>query len=294
MRRVGVELLRAVMYLMAPLLLVGTWLVGRFTGEKSKPRMIHTLLRNRLKNIYFGFGRPAYRSAHELVHAGDLFERNPPAPALGAPSAPGLRDVIVVDNFYEDPDAVRAYALSLPYVAYATGLGIPFWFSSALEVDDNPLKGKGGRLLTPALYERMCQLTRSNIDPATWETAGDGWNGAFHYKLRTLPTMTGSIHNHTGRPEDVKIGWSGLVYLSPGPRPTSGTSIWRSKKTGKCFSLESVYDFRFDDYEMVLDVENVYNRLVLFSASVLHMGNEGFGTTLKDARMFQTFFFNTR
>jgi uncharacterized protein DUF3309 len=286
--------LRWLMYLAAPLLLLVSGVGTLVSDPKSRISTIHRHLRARFWNIYFGFGRPRYRGVHQLVRHPELFERPGPPAALGAPATAGAHDVIVVDNFYDDPDAVRAFALGLSYVPYRNWLGIPFWFSSALEVADNPLKGKGVRLLGPGLYERMCELTCSRIDRDTWETAGDGWNGAFHYKIRALPTMTSAIHNHTGRPEDVIHGWSGLIYLTPGVRRSNGTTIWRSKKTGKCFSTESVYDLRFSDYEMVFDVENVYNRLVLFYASVFHMGNEGFGSRLENARLFQTFFFNTR
>jgi hypothetical protein len=108
--------------------------------------------------------------------------------------------------------------------------------------------------------------------------------------------MLGStIHNHVGRDEDVRPGgWSGLVYLNPKPPPSAGTTIWRHRGTGRCWTLESKYCRNWDDFEPVLEVENRYNRLILFYASVYHLAASGWGSKREDARMFQTFFWNVR
>jgi hypothetical protein len=133
-------------------------------------------------------------------------------------------------------------------------------------------------------------LTRSTPRDDTWDISGDGWNGAFHFV--TSDWNQGAIHNHVGRRDDVDHGWSAVVFLSPKPDPRRGTTFWRSRATGKCYSLESVYDSRFSQYELVLDLENVYNRAVFFFGSVLHRAGRGFGKSLTDSRMLQAFFFN--
>ncbi len=239
-----------------------------------------------------GHGRPLYATPAELRrHGQDLFEHPAPVPELGQPATRSPSDVILVDDFYDDPDAVRAHATSLEFVEYSRN-----WFASALETRPNPLQGKGVRLATPAIKERLADLVHQDLDDTTWATSGDGWNGAFHYK--TLPRFRwegGSfVHNHTGRDSDVQDGWSGLVYLSPEPRNGSGTTIWRDRASGKAFALDSVYDANLSRFELVLEIENRYNRLVLFYASVLHMGELGWGRGPTDGRLFQTFFFNVR
>ena len=238
---------------------------------------------------------PKFASLSALMRGGEgLLERQfGPAP-LGQPTGMIPRDVIVVDDFYEDPDEVRRYALGLTYAEYQ-----PRWYSSALEVTENPLKGKGVRLATTAIRQKLSQLVHRPAEEETWETAGDGWNGAFHYKtgnpiVRALVPFDSSIHNHVGRAEDVKPGgWSGLVYLNPKPEQNAGTSIWRHKKTGSCWALEPTYSVEWADFELILDVENRYNRLVLFYASIYHLAGGGWGKTVDDARLFQTFFWNT-
>jgi hypothetical protein len=237
-----------------------------------------------------------FATASELTRRGErLLQRQfGPAP-LGQPTGAVPRDVIVVDDFYEDPDAVRAFALRQRYEAYRPG-----WFSSALEVVDNPLRGRGVRLATPAIRERLSRLVHAEADETSWHSAGDGWNGAFHYKtanrfVRALLPFDSSIHNHVGRDEDVRPGgWSGLVYLNPQPQERSGTSIWMHKPTRRCWALEPTYSVRWRDFELILDVENRYNRLVLFYGSIFHLAAAGWGSRKEDARLFQTFFWNVR
>lgn len=255
----------------------------------------------------FGGGRARYQSVRELqAHGAELFEH-------AGDESSGLHDVMVVDDFYDDPDNIRKFALGLEYVPYLNYpdrfgcnyrkpgvLGAqPFWFCSALEIRPNPLRGRGTRLADATIRERLAGLVKAEVDEQTWPISGDGWNGAFHYKIRgSMPFATSMIHNHVGRDTDVIDGWSGIVYLTPDTtaagRGKSGTSIWRDRRTGRCYSTDSVYNSRFEDYELAHVVENRYNRLVLLRASVLHMGEEGFGTRRDNARLFQTFFFNVR
>jgi hypothetical protein len=249
--------------------------------------------------MLFGGGamQPRYTSLHELFSRGEhLLEHQHGTPPLGQPGGLVHRDIMVVDNFYEDPDAVRNHALGLEYVQYAKD-----WFSSVLEIRDNPLKGRGVRLAHRQIRERLSTIVGSEADEETWDTAGDGWNGAFHYKLsrgvdRYLAPMMGSmIHNHVGRDEDVKPGgWSGLVYLHPKPPRGGGTSIWLHRPSGRCWTLDARYALDWDEFEPVLEIENRYNRLVLFSASIYHLASSGWGRSRDNARLFQTFFWNVR
>jgi len=45
-------------------------------------------------------------------------------------------------------------------------------------------------------------------------------------------------------------------------------------------------------FDEVDTVGNVYNRLVLFNARMIHAASEYFGTTKEDGRLFQLFFFD--
>jgi len=291
-----VPVLRRLLYLasalVAPLLLAILWPASKLPWLPDRPRAFLGRAASRVRRRVFGDGRPIHRTTSQLyAGARESFEHALPPAALGLPTAARPHDVMIVDDFYEDPDAVRRFALTLDYVEYMKN-----WYSSALEEFPNPLKGRGVRLANAEIQRRLSTLVHAEVDPETWDTSGDGWNGAFHYK--TLPMFAweggSKIHNHTGRDSDVRNGWSALVYLSPDPPRHSGTTVWRDRRTNKAFSLDSVYEGDLSRYEMVLEVENVYNRLVLFYASVFHMGERGWGSNVHDARLFQTFFFNVR
>jgi hypothetical protein len=46
------------------------------------------------------------------------------------------------------------------------------------------------------------------------------------------------------------------------------------------------------EFEMVDTVGNVYNRIVLFDAKMIHAASCYFGTNLQNGRLFQLFFFD--
>jgi hypothetical protein len=217
--------------------------------------------------------------------------------------------VVVVDDFYDEPDAVRDLALQQDFVRYSppsieqVGPDVAdqfqelrgTWLSTALFVFmgqpvRHPIDGFAYRPMS--LLHRLTDVVGERILLDTWESGGDGWNGVFHLIGDDWAVGRGNIHHHY-KPGDVERGWSGLVYLSPDAIPSAGTSIWRDRRTGGCIAA---YGAKFErdenNFEMALLIENRYNRLVLFRESVLHRVEHGFGHG-KDSRLTQTFFFRT-
>lgn len=294
-----IEINRAAIYSLLPGYLLFLELQKKLmlrSGSKSdKLRKINEKAA-KIKTTLFGYGKPVYSDISQIYTSkGKILDHQFPHPDLGQPSGIRVQDILIIDNFYEDPDAVRNYALSLNYVPYAFYKGKPFWYSSALEVKPSPINGKGIRLANSMIKTKLSNIIQSDVDDDTWDTSGDGWNGAFHYKIRShFPGATSQIHNHAGRDSDVSEGWSGVLYLNKNSKSGAGTTIWRNKKTGLCYSNDSVYTLNHDEYELALNIENRYNRLVLFYASIFHVGEEGFGTNINNARLFQTFFFNLK
>jgi hypothetical protein len=217
--------------------------------------------------------------------------------------------VIIVDDFYDEPDAVRDLALRQDFVQYSppsieqVGQDIAnqfqelrgTWLSTALfvfmgQAVRRPIDGFAYRPMS--LLDRLTDVVGERILLDTWESGGDGWNGVFHLIGDDWAVGRGNIHHHY-KSGDVDRGWSGLVYLSPDATPSAGTSIWRDRHTGGCVAA---YGAKFESdenhFEMALLLENRYNRLVLFRESVLHRVEHGFGCG-KSSRLTQTFFFRT-
>jgi hypothetical protein len=94
--------------------------------------------------------------------------------------------------------------------------------------------------------------------------------------------------------------WSAIIYLKPNPPSDGGTILFRHKESGISYThgdskLEEMLnkDSRnIDAWHAVDTIGNNYNRCVLFRGKQSHMSNKYFGTSLENARLFQTFFFD--
>jgi len=220
--------------------------------------------------------------------------------------------VVVHDGFYGDAQAVRALALEQEFYQYgpptADQVGPekaaryagqrPRWMASALlrrgglvVADPKP----GFRYAPPEVRDRIAEILGERPNEETWDEMGDWWNGAFHVQYGGDAGRPSSIHHHYKEGDVTPRGWSGLVYLSPDAAPEHGTTIWRNKATGLCVATAAGHSssHSYDDFELALVVENRFNRLVLFREHVLHRAETGFGSTIHDGRMSQTFFFQS-
>jgi len=59
----------------------------------------------------------------------------------------------------------------------------------------------------------------------------------------------------------------------------------------KRFEKGPFFDKNIQNYTRVYEIDNIYNRLVLFRENVLHQAAAGFGTEKNNGRLTQTFFF---
>jgi len=221
------------------------------------------------------------------------------------------RAVVVIDDFYADPDEVRRYALAqptyYPYQARAdveAGTARYSWMTTAFrEARECPFKS------SPKLRARLEAATGDTIDLEHWNLGfprlADGraapdcrteersclWNCSVHFKPTNDQELGEGVHNHVidgwnGVGED---GWAGIIYLTPDAPLPGGLKLWRNRDpehqldwmTGK------------EDWELVDDLGTLFNRLILTRGDVPHSGAAGWGRTPSEGRLFQTFFFRT-
>jgi len=220
--------------------------------------------------------------------------------------------IVVVEDFYEDPDAVRDYALAqryyYPYQADADVCSgrTPFswttsWFTSA---DECPFKRSA------SLIAKLEAATGETIDrdhwrldfPITAEGKADAqratlaphsclWNCSFHFKPCNQQQLGEGVHNHvTDSWNSVGVdGWAGLLYLQPQAPLNGGLKLWRNRDPARRFDWMTPKE----DWEMIDDIGNVYNRLILCRGDLPHSGAAGWGTTPENGRLYQTFFFRS-
>ena len=177
---------------------------------------------------------------------------------------------VVADHFYENPDAVREFALSL-------------------EFNYHPDYHKGKRTdqcyRFDGLKERFEQLIGRKI--INWEKYGT--NGCFQYCIGGDQIV---YHCDTQQ-------YAGVLFLSPNAPVTTGTSLFRSIHTKNMKVPEKDHALVFQNgyldptpFERVDSVGNVYNRLILFDSLTIHAASEYFGSTKDNGRLFQLFFFD--
>lgn len=179
--------------------------------------------------------------------------------------------LIIVDDFYSNPDGVRSFALSLPF-----------------EVSGN----YPGLRTKPYLPDDLKNAIQSIVQIAggkiTHWFEESGYTGAFQICTASDRTW---IH------ADSFNTWAAVCYLTPDAPLSAGTALYRWKETKEYerSNNESPHldGYDYTKWDMVDYVANKYNRIVLYRGNLYHASVDYFGNNLQNGRLFQTFFFNT-
>ncbi|WP_027344394.1 hypothetical protein [Hamadaea tsunoensis] len=221
------------------------------------------------------------------------------------------RSIIVIDDFYRDPLAVRRYALGqsfyTPYEDEAkvrAGIVAATWWATRFRAAAQcPVKSSG------ALLAALEQAVGEPVDRDHWNApfavdaaanplpTADGrgqsclWNGCFHVKPDNGQQLGNGVHNHvTDQWNGVgPDGWAGIVYLSPDAPLDGGLHLWRNTRPGHDFDWMTPAE----NWQRVDSFGNVFNRLILVRGDVPHSGARGWGSRIEEGRLYQTFFFRT-
>tara|TARA_B000000532_G_scaffold234378_1_gene218788 strand:- start:86 stop:754 length:669 start_codon:yes stop_codon:yes gene_type:complete len=185
----------------------------------------------------------------------------------------------VVDDFYEDPMAVREHALLQYYNDDPGYLGMrtrkQFFFDGMKEKFEEIL----GKKITG------------------WEEYG--MNGRFQSNIAGTTLV---YHCDSQK-------YAAAIYLNPNAPYYSGTSFYAVKNydAGPLGTANSIrhnshpdLDLAFNQhtfvdrtpYELVDTVGNVFNRLVIWNAGLIHSASEYCGWDIASSRLFQIFFFD--
>ena len=218
--------------------------------------------------------------------------------------------MVIVENFYREPDAVRDYALGLQYYtpyekseAVRSGRQRASWWASRFrKFDECPFKSSLVliRALESAVQERIDMehwQAEFPLDqdlrplPYTGPRPTCLWNCCFHVKPENGQQLGQGVHNHvTDRWNSVgPDGWAGLIYLAPAAPLEGGLYLWRNVNSKKNYDWATPSK----NWELVDRVGNLFNRLILVRGDIPHSGADGWGETLENGRMYQTFFFRT-
>lgn len=197
--------------------------------------------------------------------------------------------IICVDDFYDDPDFIRNFALKQEYATDPTGK----WPGKRTAQLDR---------LNKNMFDRFCKkilsLMYENVN-AVQADISTGFQIIEPYdSVETSPKNRGWIHT------DENCVFAGIVYLNPNPNPNTGTSMYSLSnpefkhedlntktdffKNGKDSNYDTSMMRHCSAFTETVKINNVYNRLVAFDSSIYHGANSFY--TTNEPRLTQVFF----
>jgi len=199
---------------------------------------------------------------------------------------------MVFDNFYEDPDVWREFALRQEYFKGERGSWPGLRTKMLHEIDENIFRVTMRKLL---MIVRQYGFTHFDELQTTFQlidrTYGRGW-----------------VHD-----DDPKLNIAGLVYLNKDAPLGSGTVIYQDQDdfNGEQYTELFMNDVLLSDsaeretfakyrqeqvahFTKSIEIESVYNRCIIFDPRNWHSAENFFGDNIADSRLTQVFFIRAR
>ncbi len=200
-----------------------------------------------------------------------------------------LYPVTIIENFYENPNAIRKFALAQQYTYCKQVPNIDYVYPGCRTKDLSNLD--------KALFDKICTKLVSVFHNA--ENDHMRWLITTSFQSVSAEYDQGVIHT------DHNTIFAGVLYLTPDAPLNSGTSLFKKNETFDDKKYQQALDEndeRFKageiamntDYHSMFDeivrVNNVYNTLIIYEGRHYHAANKFFGKTMKDSRLAQVFF----
>jgi hypothetical protein len=202
-----------------------------------------------------------------------------------------LYPVTVINNFYDNPDEIRRFAVAQKYTFRHEESNLDYVYPGCRTQDLHTLDSS---LQAKVLKKLISVFHIPEHDRMQWAISSSFQSVSEIYKQGVIHTDNNTI-------------FAGVLYLTPNAPLNSGTSLYRTNDTftqEKYKRASDQNDERFKAGEMIMDtgfhsmfdevvrINNVYNTLILFEGDIFHAANNFFGTTLEDSRLAQVFFVN--
>ena len=200
-----------------------------------------------------------------------------------------LYPVTVIENFYDNPDTIRKFALRQQYTFCHEVKDIEYVYPGC--------RTKDLSYLDTLLFEKICKKLVSVFHNAEYDTMR--WQITTSFQSVSAEYGQGVIHT------DHSTVFAAVLYLTPDAPLNSGTSLFKPNKNfdeAKYLQALDNNDARFKageivmntDYHSMFDeivrVNNVYNTLIMYEGRHYHAAKQFFGKTLEDSRLAQVFF----
>lgn len=186
-------------------------------------------------------------------------------------------NIIITDDFYEDPYEVRRFALSQEFKTKGNFPGartVPLFPESVKDSIQKIVFNAGGKITNFS----------DNGSNACFQTAY-AWDNTWIH--------ADSLDENA---------WAGVCYLTPNAPLSGGTATYQHKPSSTYFSkyknIERPQEADEDGcditkWDPVDNFGNRFNRLVLYRGCIYHSSKDYFGRSIDSCRLFQVFFFST-
>ena len=192
------------------------------------------------------------------------------------------QSTIIIDDFYDDPQEVRARALACDYA---------------------PVEGQ---ITFPGRNSKQ-KLLLDKLDMIVSHLTGEALSGprnpvSSHGRFRI--TLAGETSRYLVHIDPTRLVWAGVVYLNLPEQCRGGTLFFRHKELGsdrapltpaelEAHGLDKVGTLLARDgndagkWEHTMTLPMRFNRLVLYRPWLWHSAGESFGSSLEDGRLVQ-------
>lgn len=197
-----------------------------------------------------------------------------------------MSQIFVIDSFFDDPMLVRRFALAQEF-----------------NVVQHNFPGARTKLLDEIAPELAVQFNTKLKNILFKSDCAPAFRTYAAFQLTPEKYEKGWIHL------DYQVDYAGVVYLTPDSVVNAGTSVYREtnfyqpadtiwKLRDSFYANENVNiveyrktrDAHNANYENVMSVGNVFNRLAIYNGNQYHKEDGFFGVNKNDSRMTLVFF----
>lgn len=191
-------------------------------------------------------------------------------------------NLIIVDDFYNNVDEVRKFALSQNF-----------------DVEGNYPGKRSGCLINDSTRENIQKIVEPHGGKITDWLESDKYTGSFQITTSKERSWVHSDNVNKSYLFNPFNYWGGVLYLNPDAPLEGGTSFYRSKINKSIYNhnydhlASDVYSQDMTKWDIATEVKNIYNRLILFRGDQWHSSSTYFGHDNETGRLTQVFFFMT-
>jgi hypothetical protein len=167
-----------------------------------------------------------------------------------------IDNLLIKNNFFPEPDLERAWALSLEY---------PYSNFSNNSANNRSMPIHA---INENKFNHYKNLLYENFNITDYN----------YFNIIGCSFQFNNKNDYTEIHYDSDWDLAGVVYLTPNAPSNSGTAFYTKEN---------------DTFKKVYEVENVYNRAIIYPAWLYHEGQNFFGNVLNDSRLNLVFFAKT-